>query len=334
MKIKKIIKYILKIPVKVIRKLIYILIKLYLKCYPMPKTPTVIISMDGGLCSQMFEYAVGEYFHLKGFNVKFDLQWFKNCGRCVLGKDARFYEINKLYPDLKVKIASKICIEKFKNECLNKESDIEKIIKNKKNIYLTNDFPLSINKDELNKIKIKLFSNPAYPTDKINQTIASEIKSTKKSCAVHVRRGDLAQPEIALKSGYGNIISDSYFENAIKIMNKLVPDTKYYFFSDDLDYVNNNLIPLLKNINYRIVDENSLSVLNGGGYKDFYLITLCNNFICSLGSFCREAAILNKNNDKIIISTIKLGSDLKNQIQLDSNGNLINSTIDLGENNV
>ncbi|MGN0739622.1 MAG: alpha-1,2-fucosyltransferase [Treponema sp.] len=221
--------------------------------------------MDGGLCSQMFDYELGELFRESGYLVKFDLTWFKNCGRDVFGKDARFFELNKIYPELKIKNASKICIEKFRDKCKNSEYDIEKCIENKKNTYLINDKPLTLPNKRLNEILKKLFSNPSPKLDDVNLSLKEEIIQTKNSCAVHVRRGDLADAGIAKNSGYGKLVSDNYYKKAVSFMNRLIPDVKFYFFSDDMDYVQKNLIPLFGKINYRIVSENKNTILNGGG---------------------------------------------------------------------
>ena len=50
-------KQIIKLPYRVIRKIIYIFLRISYKIYKFPVKPTIVICMDGGLCSQMFEYA-------------------------------------------------------------------------------------------------------------------------------------------------------------------------------------------------------------------------------------------------------------------------------------
>ena len=282
--------------------------------------------MDGGLCSQMFEYTIGELLKANGFDVKFDLSWFENCGRDVLGKDARFFEIKKLYPKLLIKKASPLCIFRFKSEYRCNGDDFESIMAEKRNIYFLNDVPRKYPREKLAEIAKKVFCNPIAPRDKANVLVAEEIVNDPYSCAVHVRRGDLANPDIAMKSGYGKCVSEDYYKNAVSIMKSLVPNARFYFFSDDLPFVKEKLLPLFGEIKYRIVDENISTVLNGGGYKDFYLITLCRHQICSLGSFGIEAAKLNKNKNKIVISPPRdTLVCLDNYIVLDESGNKIES---------
>ena len=238
--------------------------------YPVPRKPTVIVVMDGGLCSQMFEYSLGELFRQNGYKVLFDLRWFDGEAYDVLGKNRRYFEINKLYPSLKIKRASSLCMEKFIGKWRTSESDIQKIIDSKKHVYLVNDHPLNVPSDELNVIFHKLYDNPCCLLDGKALKFATEIQSDKNSCAVHVRRGDLAVDDIAVKSGYGNAVTDRYYDSAITLVRRLVPEVKFYFFSDDLPYVKNVLVPRYKNLKYSIVD-----VGYTGGYKDFFLIYLC-----------------------------------------------------------
>lgn len=321
------IKIFAKFPLRFLKKIYY-----YVLCgfYFVKKKPTVVIHMDGGLCSQMHEFALGELFKDNGFCVRYDLNWFKEHGRCCFGKDARFFEIDKLYPRLRIKKASSVCTSVFDKYFRVQEIDVEKCIAARKNLYLVNDRPLKFPSDRMVELMRTLFSNPAAPTDKENILVGDIIRQDLKSCAVHVRRGDLADPKIAKDSGYGNCVTDKYYKTAVSIIKKLIPDVTFYFFSDDLAYVKNTLLPFLGDIKYRIVDENKGTVLNGGGYKDFYLIFLCKNQVCSLGSFGVDAAILNNNKDKVVVATKELGQSVRNMVVLDFDGNVKRSTIDLG----
>lgn len=314
--LKKCLKF-LKKCIKKIQKLLFLLL---VKLYKLPKKTTAIIVMDGGLCSQMFEYSLGELLKIHGYKVKYDLSWFNINGKDVFGINARKFEIKKLFPSLRIKKASKITIHKFKNSCRYDIEDFNNLLLQKKNIYFLNDVPRKYPREDLYKITKQIFSNPIELKDKKNAKLIYEIKNNMHSCAVHIRRGDLANPEVAKVSGYGNCVSDDYYIKAIEIMKKIIPESKFYFFSDDIEYVKNVLIPKLKNINYRIVDENKDSILNGGGYKDFYLISVCKNQICSLGSFGVEASKINKNDNKIVISPRDVLIGINNYIILDENG--------------
>ncbi len=37
--------------------------------------------MDGGICSQIWQYFLGKYLADKGYEVEYDILWFKNHGK-------------------------------------------------------------------------------------------------------------------------------------------------------------------------------------------------------------------------------------------------------------
>lgn len=66
----------------------------------------IIIRSDGGICSQIDFVALGQYFADKGYEVKYDLSWFDECGKSTDGRFARNYDMPKAFPDLKLEIAT------------------------------------------------------------------------------------------------------------------------------------------------------------------------------------------------------------------------------------
>ena len=100
---------------------------------------------------------------------------------------------------------------------------------------------------------------------------------TSGGCAVHVRRGDLAVEN----PYYGCPTSLEYFRDAICCVKGLglCPDMKFFFFSDDPDYCERNLLPL-------VGSNGMVCRLNGSdkGYIDLYLISKCRWIISSQGS--------------------------------------------------
>ena len=43
-------------------------------------TPKVVVLMDGGICSQMLQYLLGEFFRKRGCKVVYDLSFYKEWG--------------------------------------------------------------------------------------------------------------------------------------------------------------------------------------------------------------------------------------------------------------
>ena len=59
-----------------------------------------------------------------------------------------------------------------------------------------------------------------------------------ESVGVHVRRGDYSNPKV--QHIYGNIGTLEYYQEAIEIIKKKISNPKFFFFSDDPDYVKKN----------------------------------------------------------------------------------------------
>ena len=114
----------------------------------------------------------------------------------------------------------------------------------------------------------------------------------EQAVAVHVRRGDYLLPENSRK--YGNICTLQYYKNAMQYMKKKVPDAKFYFFSNDSEWVRKNLA----NGDSVIVDCNH----GKENYLDMYLMSQCSHNIIANSSFSWWGAWLNQNPDKIVIS--------------------------------
>ena len=95
----------------------------------------------------------------------------------------------------------------------------------------------------------------------------------EQAVAVHVRRGDYLLPENNRK--YGNICTLQYYRNAMQYMKEKVSDARFYFFSNDPEWVRENL------------SEGDSVIVN------------CN---IANSSFSWWGAWLNRNPDKIIVS--------------------------------
>lgn len=96
---------------------------------------------------------------------------------------------------------------------------------------------------------------------------------------------------------YGKPCSVNYFLTAIKTMCTLENNLKFYFFSDEVSWVVENLLPVLPpHLNYTICDQNG----SDKGYLDLYLISHCKHIIASKGSLGSYARILSKSDGYFI----------------------------------
>lgn len=80
-----------------------------------------MIRIDGGICSQMIQYAFGQLLRNKlkqnhiNAKVKYDLSWFTDDGWDLLHKDKRNFDLKKLFPTLNLNIASNVEVKYIKN---------------------------------------------------------------------------------------------------------------------------------------------------------------------------------------------------------------------------
>jgi hypothetical protein len=135
----------------------------------------------------------------------------------------------------------------------------------------------------------KIFTFPVIDcSDKENFEIM-KLASTTNSVAIHIRRGDYIDNPIL-----GGVIPLSYYKKAIKIMDEIIENPQYIIFSDDQEWVSNNL-----NIhNASFVNWNK----GNNSYKDMQLMSMCKHNIIPNSSFSWWAAWLNPNRSKIVIS--------------------------------
>lgn len=145
-------------------------------------------------------------------------------------------------------------------------------------------------------VKKEFVFNP--PQDVINTNLIKEIKNCN-AVSIHLRRGDYLNSQWN-KRHY--IIKDlSYYSNAITIINEQVTDPHFFIFSDDINWVKNNLS--LSNCTY--IDNNK----GNNSFIDMYLMSLCRHNIIANSTFSWWAAWLNSNAKKIVIMPDKWLND-------------------------
>lgn len=256
----------------------------------------IIIRIDGGIASQMLFYVLGLYYQDKGFEVKYDISLFEENGMDMDNRFVRNLVFKESFPDLKFDIATKEEVDFYKKyfslleqDCRNRKPPLylgsyyyrSDLLKKYRNIFVDNFKPVLNEKNN-------------YYLDKIKNSVA---------CAVHVRRGDCSKDV-----GYGKPTSKEYFLKAINYIKDKVNDVKFFFFSDEIDWIKDNILSNVNDTNYEIVDCNS----SGEGHLDLYLQSKCQHFITSVGSMAKYARYLCKNDDAIsVVATTDKNDILK-----------------------
>jgi len=136
---------------------------------------------------------------------------------------------------------------------------------------------------EKNWLRFKVDEN-TLSTD--NKKILADIRSNK-SYFIHVRRGDYISEKYIER--YGTICTTDYYNTALNIIkekNNNVTEIKFFVFSDDMDYVKNNLN--IDNAVYVDINKGENSPL------DMYLMSQCNGGIMANSTFSYFGAYLCK----------------------------------------
>lgn len=128
--------------------------------------------------------------------------------------------------------------------------------------------------------------------EKQNADLAKEITSSN-AVSLHVRRGDYIN--ISKNVATYETCSLEYYRTAIQSVTERVKNTRFFVFSDDIDWVKSNL-----KIDYPCiyVDHNQ----GAESYNDMRLMSMCQHHIIANSSFSWWGAWLNPSTDKIVVA--------------------------------
>jgi hypothetical protein len=121
---------------------------------------------------------------------------------------------------------------------------------------------------------------------------AAQIRSSNAVC-VHVRRGDY------LKDDNLEVCSIDYYQTAFQKLSYQVSDAKVFIFSDDPDWVKENLD----------FGAPRIIVIGNSDYEDLTLMSMCKHFIIANSSFSWWGAWLSNDSNKIVYAPKKWFSD-------------------------
>ena len=250
--------------------------------------PKVIIYMDGGICSQMHVYLCGEQYRRSGLKVLYDTYWFDKDGKDLDGRFERNLELGEMFPDLPLYTIRGRKGWYYRNffsvpncQCLLPSPESIR-----RTSYLGGFYHLFPN-DEFKSMFVSCFGRDAMGAIPLH----IPINKNGTNCAVHVRRGDLANrdEQFYKDNPWYKPLSNEYFLNAIKYVSEHYPNVRFYFFSEELDWVETNLCSRIS-APYQLMRGNK-------GYVDLALIAECDVIIGSQGAFGKQGARLNGGSD-------------------------------------
>ena len=269
----------------------------------------IIVNIIGGLGNQMFQYAYAKALQQRGYEVKIDISAFESY------KLHGGYQLDKYNIDLLVS-TKKENDKYYKNNIISKiliklDLDFSKRIK-EKSLLFDSDL-LSVEDDsyiegyfqgekyfkDIREVILKQFTIKQEVSD-YTKKIENQIKNSQSSCSLHVRRGDFANSTNISLHG---ICGVEYYKNAMQFLEAKVEHLKYFIFSDDIEWVKENLV--IENANYIDTKERRIP------HEDIYLMSLCKHNIIANSSFSWWGAWLNKNEEKIVIAPKRWFADDK-----------------------
>jgi len=272
----------------------------------------VVVRIIGGLGNQMFQYALGRYLSVKNdTELKLDITGFES------------YKLHKYSLDafsIEKKVAPKNELEgfkKYKAKSGRRWFLYNKFVANNSMYFQEKGFAFD---PEALRLCGDAYIDGYWQSEKyfkgIESTIRAEfsfvlpqgekdkeISELIRKCnsvSIHIRRADYVT-DAATNNAHGTCPIE-YYDKAIKIMVGKVTNPHFFIFSDDHEWVKQNI-----KINHPVVyiDHNNADT----NYQDLRLMASCKHNIIANSSFSWWGAWLNENPNKIVIAPQKWFAD-------------------------
>ncbi len=266
----------------------------------------IVVKLTGGFGNQLFQYAAG--LSLSKHNdveLKVDTTNL-NAPDSVTGTIRKADILNLLKPPT---VATEAEINKLTLQSSHKKF-AEKLLpfykrqvyKEASNRFDKKFFSANANKYLVGNRQSEKYFKPYENHIKNNIILSSEIVSPlikfsetikeQNSVSIHIRRGDYLTP-VALE--WLGLLPLSYYIHCIKTILDKLPDAVFYIFSDDIDWVKDNLN--IKNEHYFVSN-----LISKNAMEDFNLMSCCRHNIIANSTFSWWAAWLNAYKEKTVIA--------------------------------
>ena len=270
------------------------------------------VMLSGGLGNQMFQYAFARTLSIKhnttlvldtsylqsklpfsklATQMKYELGVFDIEAKV----ETNYFSGKYLYPFAKAEYLLKKKLNKIRLDTIT-ESDFsfqKELFNSSDNSFIRGNFQSEKYFKIIEDLLRKEFT--FKPTlDIVNLNWIQKMKEGN-TVAIHVRRGDY----VSLKQNVNKFaqIPIAYYQKAIQYLSERVPNTSYFIFSDDIQWVRKHL--QLEDYPCYFI-ENNLSA--DKAYIDMQLMSNCKHNIIANSTFSWWSAWLNNNPDKIVIA--------------------------------
>ncbi|HMU99117.1 MAG TPA: alpha-1,2-fucosyltransferase [Chitinophagales bacterium] len=268
------------------------------------------VQLSGGLGNQMFQYAFGKHLAINTQSeLVLDLAYIQSKLPFKKFSTPMQYELDIF--NLNVDCNSLY----FSNGITYPLAKLEYYLKTKRNTnknntliesgmqfnadYLEKDEPLFIQGNFQSELYFKDIEADIredfefiHPLKEQNQQILNQIKSSN-SVSIHIRRGDY----LSIKNNASKFraLELDYYKNAMSILENKMENITYFVFSDDINWVKENLKTHAKTI---FINHNK----GKSSYIDMQLMSNCQHNIIANSTFSWWAAWLNANKNKIVVA--------------------------------
>jgi len=266
----------------------------------------VVVQVNGGLGNQMFQYAYGFYlakktgkklfidtklldyypFKSQFTRRKFELHIFNLSGETICIRSSL---IKLLLKNSFLFKFYNFIIFSLKNFEQVRFVDLDRIYKDNTNYFLDGHFQ---SYKYLDFISSDIRNEFVFDLDNFHDANSIELLNTRNSISIHIRRSDYLNKN---NSDIHGVLSLDYYIEAIRYITDRVDYPHFYIFSDDVDWVTENL---KLNYPFTVIDNNTGS----DSYKDMALMSMCDHNIIANSTFSWWGAWLNNNDLKIVIA--------------------------------
>ena len=258
----------------------------------------IVVKIWGGIGNQLFQYVFGQYLHYKyGQEVKYDDNSYVSNDKLrksellVLNQDIVFDNrcTFSRFRGVKNRVMRVLFQLHPKHHYIAEGKVIPKAYK-ENHLYFFQGYWQDYKYYEWLREHVSNFHLSSKGLPEVLQLLKEQIQETEDSVSVHVRRGDYFKPENVKKYG---VCDAAYFENAIQQIEKETKAPTFFIFSDDLEWVKNNIN----------LPQNSVLIPNYDVDQFLYieLMSFCKHHIISNSSFSWWGAVINSDEDAITI---------------------------------
>lgn len=234
-----------------------------------------VITFCGGLGNQFYQYAFGKTMELYGHDVAFNSTWYNKKQETPRDLSIKKFNVNITESNIRQQTINESAFSIRVNN-----SNLERVLVNGnyKGYWQHPKYYRLV----VNKLKKEFCLRPEFYTEEFS-VIKDKILNAKDSVMLHIRRGDYVT-----KNSCYVLPLQYYYEALLQVKGDL------FIFSDDIEYCKEKFKSTYFNRNIEFIDLPD--------YQSFELMKYCKLKIIANSTFSYWAALLNDNENDVVIA--------------------------------